>query len=130
MINIRYTIGSKAHETEFKTESALVKWIKENYKYKILEISGTAEKGIVLKNIDLSGVTYAEECKKAEEEHREFVAAINNDDLENAVEEFFDVMQSQLGVMYMKFGITAPEVMKKYPNHLEKIKNRPRMKED
>ena len=44
---------------------------------------------------------------------------------ENLKEEFFDVMQSMLGLMH-KEGITAEEVMEGYSKHLEKIKNRPR----
>lgn len=68
MIKVKYNIGSKPHETEFITESEFVEWIKENYKYRIFEISGAAEKGIVLKNIDLNDITIIQEVNKYDEE--------------------------------------------------------------
>lgn len=80
---------------------------------------------IKLKNIDLSKVPKEEQIEKIIEELQEFWIAYNNKDKENLKEEFFDVMQSMLGLMY-KEGITAEEVMEGYSKHLEKIKNRPR----
>lgn len=80
---------------------------------------------IKLKNIDLSKVPKEEQIEKIIEELQEFWIAYNNKDKENLKEEFFDVMQSMLGLMH-KEGITAEEVMEGYTKHLEKIKNRPR----
>ena len=60
-------------------------------------------RSIELRNIDLSKVPRQEQVEKV-------------------VEEFFDVMQSMLGLMH-KEGITALEVMEGYSKHLEKIKN-------
>lgn len=136
MIKVKYNIGSKPHETEFITESEFVEWIKENYKYRILEISGAAEKGIVLKNIDLNDITIIQEVNKYDEETKEFNEAFyeytvheNMENKDHLIEEYFDVLQSMLGLLD-KLGITAQEVMQEYPKHLEKIKNRPRVKED
>lgn len=84
---------------------------------------------IVLKNIDLSKVPKEEQVEKVVEEFQEFWTAYNNKDRENLKEEFFDVMQSMLGLMD-KAGISAEEVMEGYSKHLEKIKNRPREVEE
>lgn len=80
---------------------------------------------IELKNIDLSKVPKEEQVEKVIEEFQEFWTAYNNKDKENLKEEFFDVMQSMLGLMH-KAGITAEEVMQGYSKHIVKIKNRPR----
>lgn len=130
MIKVKYNIGSKPHEAEFKTESEFVEWIKGNFKFKIFEISGAAEKGIVLKNIDLTGISNNEQFDKVLEELLELLKAFNSMDKSNAIEEFFDTIQAILGFMHKFLGITAQEVMQEYPRHLEKIKNRPRVKED
>ncbi len=106
MIKVKYNIGSKPHEAEFKTESEFVEWIINNYKYKIFEITGAAEKGIVLKNIDLSGITFDEEIKKFKEEIKEFMDVIENKDTDNsfnhASEEMFDIVQVCLGLIEKK----------------------------
>lgn len=80
---------------------------------------------IELKNIDLRKVPKEEQVEKVVEEFQEFWTAYNNKDRDNLKEEFFDVMQSMLGLMH-KEGITAEEVMEGYSKHIEKIKNRPR----
>lgn len=85
--------------------------------------------GIKLVNIDLTGVTILEELLKVREEEKEFTAAIELADQENAIEEFWDNVQSKLGLLEKIFGITADDVMKGYGKHLEKIKDRPRQKE-
>lgn len=84
---------------------------------------------IQLKNIDLSKIRREEQVDKVLEECNEFWMAYYNKDRDNLKEEFFDVMQSMLGLMY-KEGITAEEVMEGYSNHLVKLDNRPRKKED
>lgn len=135
MIKVKYNIGSKPHEAEFKTESEFVEWIENNFKYKILDIRGKAEKGIVLKNIDLNDITIIQEVNKYDEETKEFNEAFYEytvhetiENKEHLIEEYFDVLQSMLGLLD-KLGITAQEVMQGYPKHLEKIKDRPRVKE-
>lgn len=82
-------------------------------------------RSIELKNIDLSKVVIEEQIDKVTEEESEFWQAYWNENRENMIEEFFDVMQSMLGLMH-KQGISAEEVMEGYSKHLEKIKNRPR----
>ncbi|CAG9702623.1 conserved hypothetical protein [Clostridium neonatale] len=91
---------------------------------------------IELKNIDLSNVTFAGEVNKYDEETNEFFEALHifmysktNENKEHLIEEFWDTVQAEIGLLD-KLGITALEVMQEYPKHLEKIKNRPRVKED
>lgn len=91
---------------------------------------------IELKNIDLSNVTFASEVNKYDEETKEFFEAIHcfmysgtKENKEHLIEEFWDTVQAEIGLLD-KSGITAQEVMQKYPKHLEKIKNRPRVKEE
>lgn len=91
---------------------------------------------IELKNIDLSNVTFASEVNKYDEETNEFFEALHcfmysntKEDKEHLIEEFWDTVQAELGLLD-KLGITADEVMHEYHKHLEKIKNRPRVKEE
>lgn len=85
--------------------------------------------GIILKNIDLTGVSVLEQLLKVKEEEKEFMIAIESADKRNSIEEFYDNIQSKLGLLEKIFGITAEEVMKEYPEHIEKIKLRPRNEE-
>lgn len=98
---------------------------------------------IELKNIDLENVTLKEQYKKAFEEQHELeielvkleekiyrqkltsIPVFMETHKQNVINEFWDLVQAWLGVL-AKDGITADEVMAGYPNHLEKIKNRPR----
>lgn len=80
---------------------------------------------IELKNINLENVTLMDQLLKVSEEKAEFRLAVIKNDSENAVEEFFDMMQAGLGAL-SKMGMNAEYVMDQYPKHLEKIKNRPR----
>ena len=83
---------------------------------------------IELKNIGIEKVTVMQQVDKAQEEEQEFWEAYSDgEDRNHIIEEFYDCMQSKLGLLY-KAGITAEEVMQAYPKHLEKIKNRPRKK--
>lgn len=82
---------------------------------------------VELKNIDLSKVTDLEQYKKCVEEEIEFLEAVTEEkNKEHAIEEFWDVVQSKLGLLQKTMNISASEVMKGYNKHLEKIKNRPR----
>ena len=82
---------------------------------------------IELKNIDLSKVTIEEQIDKVTEEESEFWDAYWKQDNDNLIEEFYDVMQSMLGLMH-KTGISTEEVIEGYSKHIEKIKKRPRKK--
>ncbi len=82
---------------------------------------------IELKNINLDGITQGEQIKKIYEEVDEFVQAVIKGDATNSVEEFFDVVQSCLGAL-QKMGLDADYVMSQYGKHLEKLKDRPRVK--
>lgn len=85
---------------------------------------------IKLVNIDLSKVDKVTQVLKAKEERKELHSALADytckvDTKEHVIEEYWDLMQSYLGVL-QKVGISAEEVMEHYPKHLEKMKNRPR----
>lgn len=95
-------------------------------------ILGLKPEGIKFINIDLSKISELEQLYKVKEENIEFDEALifflENRSIENrlhVIEEFWDKVQSSLG-MLDKYEISADEVMKLYPLHLEKIKNRPR----
>ncbi len=81
---------------------------------------------IELKNIDLTGISLYKQLQKINEEDIEFIEAIDSENSENTIEEFFDCMQTRLGLIEIRFGIKAEEVMEAYTKHLEKIKHRPR----
>ena len=82
---------------------------------------------IELKNINLEGITSIQQINKVHEEVDEFVQAVIKGDATNGIEEFFDVVQASLGAL-QKMGLLAEYVMSQYPKHLEKIKDRPRVK--
>lgn len=44
MIKVKYNIGSKPHEEEFKNYEELGKWIVKNYNLKIIDVNEGAEK--------------------------------------------------------------------------------------
>ena len=99
------------------------------------KVNNEESQGIVLKNIDLTGITKVEQKNKIQEELREFEEAIcehivypTEKTKNHAIEEYFDLLQSALGQLE-KEGITAEEVMKEYPKHLKKLEKRPRKKE-
>lgn len=92
-------------------------------------IADNRRRGVELKNINLEGITQGEQIQKIYEEVDEFVQAVIKGDITNAVEEYFDVLQSCLGAL-QKMGLSAEYVMSQYGKHLSKIKDRPRVKED
>lgn len=104
-----------------------------NFMMMLLVIKGVkatkeyTSKFIELKNINLSGITLEEQIEKVKEEDQEFLKAIEKHDVVNAVEEWWDKGQSGLGAL-KKIGVNAEYVMEQYPQHLEKLKNRPRNK--
>lgn len=65
--------------------------------------------------------------KEFNEAFYEYTVHENMENKDHLIEEYFDVLQSMLGLLD-KLGITAQEVMQGYPKHLEKIKNRLRIK--
>lgn len=81
-----------------------------------------------LKNIDLDNISLKEQMEKVAEETKELQEAILNEPVKNIIGEFWDVVQANLGLL-SKFGISADRVMEYYPKHLEKLKDRPRIKE-
>jgi phosphoribosyl-ATP pyrophosphohydrolase len=98
-------------------------------------IASLKQEGILLKNINLTGISGNQQLKKVKEEFREFTDSmcqfiVNEGNMESKnhfIEEYFDLVQSALGLLE-RFGISADEVMREYPKHLEKIKNRPRIR--
>ena len=84
--------------------------------------------GIAIKNINLSKCNLLDQYKKVDEEILELEDAMENADFEGTKEEFWDVVQVFVGLVFKATGITAKELMNYYPKHLEKIKNRPRRK--
>lgn len=84
-------------------------------------------RGVELKNINLDGITQQEQINKIYEEVDEFIQAIIKGDVTNAIEEYFDVLQSGLGAL-QKMGLSADYVMSQYGKHEDKIKDRPRVK--
>lgn len=91
-------------------------------------------KGIFLKNIDLTGISKNEQWEKMSEEESEFVEAYfdyeNNKTESNKnhlMEEFLDTIQSALGVLE-KEGIKAEEVQAYYNIWVKKLEKRPRKK--
>lgn len=78
---------------------------------------------VELKNMDLDETTLMNQLRKVEKENNEFETAIVKNDINDAIEEFWDKVQSSLGALE-KIGIKADIVVRDYPKHLEKIKNR------
>ena len=84
---------------------------------------------IELKNIDLDNIALKEQLEKVAEEIKELQDSILNEPIENIIGEFWDVVQANLGLL-SKLGINSDRVMEYYPKHLEKLKDRPRVKEE
>lgn len=84
-------------------------------------------KGIILKSIDVSKVSYIQQLQKCEEELQELdIAIFDNGTNDEVIEEFWDVVQSQMSKI-KKFRGIGPEMIEEgYSKHLEKLKNRPR----
>ncbi len=80
---------------------------------------------IELKNINLEGITIKKQIDKVHEEVNEFEQAVIKGDVDNSIEEFFDLVQASLGALH-KMGLSAEYVMEQYPKHIEKLKFRPR----
>jgi len=114
----RYQLNERINELECKMK----KVEEENEKLKM-------NKGIKLKNIDLTGISIEQQTQKVTEEDNELIKAIVNRDKDNAIEEFWDCVQVRLGALDIAMEIKAEEVMEGYPRHLEKLKNRPRKKD-
>lgn len=64
-----------------------------------LAILGLKQEGIRLNNIDLSNITMAQQVQKIQEEDREFIEALENLDLDNAIEEFWDNSTKSYGAI-------------------------------
>lgn len=116
----------------------------EKYGFDAKEIQKTYERymwninyykdAIKLKNIDLTGISLDEQSEKVKEEIYEFEVAMNEflqektpKNRKHLIEEYHDYIQAPLGLLDM-VGISASEVMEKYPLHERKLENRPRIK--
>lgn len=100
---------------------------------------------IELKNIELKDLTLMDELNKADEEAKEFKDAVHehlylkndnwskkaiNESREHIKEEFCDVIQSHLSVLKI-LDIDIKEITEYWNTvHNEKIKSRPRVKEE
>lgn len=79
---------------------------------------------IQLKVLDLqSEETIFTELAKVEEETKEFREAILENDFENTIEEFHDVIQAMLSAYHLA-GYDVKELIKGQEGHFEKLKNR------
>ena len=79
---------------------------------------------IQLKVLDLpSAETIFTELAKVDEETKEFREAILENDFENTIEEFHDVIQAMLSA-YNLAGYDVKELIKGQEGHFEKLKNR------
>lgn len=115
-----------------------ITYILEGEQYGLVEgycILGLKQEGIILRNIDLTGISKEEQNIKDIEEIEEFNDALIDYELNKTeenkihlIEEFWDRVQTPLGLLE-KEGIKAEEVMAAYPLHEKKLLNRPRKKE-
>lgn len=78
---------------------------------------------VELKNIDLNETTLMDQLRRIEKENNEFETAIVKSHTNDAIEEFWDKVQSSLGALE-KIGIKADIVAQDYPRHLKKISNK------
>lgn len=72
--------------------------------------------------LDISGISLATEVDKLTEETHEFINAISNNDEDNMIEEFFDVIQVMVNVLY-RYQI-AYKLEDGLQEHIEKLKSR------
>ena len=72
--------------------------------------------------LDISQISLIEEVDKLTEETHEFINAISNNDEENIIEEFYDVIQVMINILY-KYEL-IDELEKGLSLHNEKIVNR------
>lgn len=96
----------------------------------IKKIKDRKQKGIVLQNIDLTGVTIKDQEEKIGEEWWELDAALESGDRDSIMEETWDNIQVLLGYVERVSRVNAEMLMRYYPKHLEKLKDRPRLERD
>lgn len=72
--------------------------------------------------LDISEISLATEVDKLTEETHEFINAIANNDEDNIIEEFFDVIQVMVNVLY-RYQITY-KLEDGLQEHIEKLKSR------
>ena len=85
---------------------------KENYNLKPLDLK---KSGI--------NATLFDELRKCDEENAEFTQAIIKCDYDNAIEEFWDSVQTKINVMDMA-GIREKDIYKGLDKHKEKMESR------
>ena len=101
MLILNFFLGVKSNEIR-----------KENYNLKPLDLK---KSGI--------NATLFDELRKCDEENAEFTQAIIKCDYDNAIEEFWDCVQTKLNVMDMA-GIKLEDVYKGLDKHKEKMESR------
>ena len=72
--------------------------------------------------LDISEISLATEVDKLTEETHEFINALSNNDEDNMIEEFFDVIQVMVNVLY-RYQITY-KLEDGLQEHIEKLKSR------
>ena len=72
--------------------------------------------------LDIDDISTEEEINKLNEEVKEFIVAMENEDLENMIEEFYDVIQVMINLAYRYDVINDLE--EGLNKHLRKINKR------
>lgn len=101
MLILNFFLGVKSNEIR-----------KENYNLKPLDLK---KSGI--------NATLFDELRKCDEENAEFTQAIIKCDYDNAIEEFWDSVQTKINVMDMA-GIREKDIYKGLDKHKEKMESR------
>lgn len=72
--------------------------------------------------LDITHISLAEEVGKLSEENHEFINAISNNDEDNMIEEFFDVVQVMINILH-RYDITY-KLEDGLQDHIEKLASR------
>lgn len=126
-----YTIGNSFQGYTGQEITKEITYILEGGQYGLEEgycIASLKSNGIILRNIDLTGIDVNEQHLKTIEEMNELFDAIEIGTKENVIDEYLDVMQSWLGYIFKRRDIKAEEVQEYYSTWVKKLENRPRQK--
>ena len=72
--------------------------------------------------LDITHISLVEEVDKLKEETHEFINAVSNNDEDNMIEEFYDVIQVMLNILY-KYELTD-KLDDGLQDHIEKLASR------
>lgn len=72
--------------------------------------------------LDITHISLATEVDKLSEETHEFINAVSNNDEDNMIEEFFDVIQVVINILY-RYELTD-KLEEGLKIHIEKLKSR------